>query len=42
MDISVIGVNVGEVERERARLFPVPGIGGADEQNAVRPRRFWL
>lgn len=29
---SVWGVNVGEVEWERARLFPVSGIGGADEQ----------
>jgi len=27
-----MGVAVGEVEWERARLFPVSGIGGADEQ----------
>jgi hypothetical protein len=26
------GADVGEVEWERARLFPVSGIGGADEQ----------
>jgi hypothetical protein len=27
-----VGVDMGEVEWERARLFPVSGIGGADEQ----------
>jgi hypothetical protein len=27
-----VGADMGEVEWERARLFPVSGIGGADEQ----------
>src|ERR1700689_4502985 len=29
---SALGAGMGEVDWERARLFPVSGIGGADEQ----------